>query len=86
MRANTIFLRLKGPLQAWGDQQSKFVVRRTSEAPTKSGVIGMLCAALGVSRALASEKWLPELAALRMENVLIPRAFVGGIFTRLERE
>jgi CRISPR system Cascade subunit CasD len=66
MRANTIFLRLEGPLQAWGDQQSKFVVRRTSEAPTKSGVIGMLCAALGVSRALASEKWLPELAALRM--------------------
>ncbi|MGH9433413.1 MAG: CRISPR-associated protein Cas5, partial [Terriglobia bacterium] len=44
MSANTLFLRLEGPLQSWGDQQSKFVIRRTAEAPTKSGVIGMLCA------------------------------------------
>ena len=56
MSANTLFLRLEGPLQAWGDQQSKFVIRRTAEAPTKSGVIGMLCAALGVSRPEAAEK------------------------------
>ena len=53
-------------MQAWGDQQSKFVVRRTAEAPTKSGVIGMLCAALGVSRPKAAEEWLPKLLALRM--------------------
>ncbi len=66
MSANTLFLRLEGPLQAWGDQQSKFVIRRTSEAPTKSGVIGMLCAALGVSRPEASDGWLPKLGALRM--------------------
>ena len=66
MSANTLFLRLEGPMQAWGDQQSKFVIRRTAEAPTKSGVIGMLCAALGVSRALAGEEWLPKLGALRM--------------------
>ncbi len=66
MRANTLFLRLEGPIQAWGDQQSKFVIRRTSEAPTKSGVIGMLCAALGVSRPEASDGWLPKLGALRM--------------------
>ncbi|HNR36196.1 MAG TPA: type I-E CRISPR-associated protein Cas5/CasD, partial [Candidatus Hydrogenedentes bacterium] len=64
--ANTLFLRLEGPLQAWGDQQSKFVIRRTAEAPTKSGVIGMLCAALGVSRADAPAEWLPKLGALRM--------------------
>lgn len=66
MNANTLFLRLEGPLQAWGDQQAKFVVRRTTEAPTKSGVIGMLCAALGVSRPEAADKWLPKLSALRM--------------------
>jgi CRISPR system Cascade subunit CasD len=66
MNANTLFLRLEGPLQAWGDQESKFVIRRTAEAPTKSGVIGMLCAAMGVSRSEAAEKWLPELGALRM--------------------
>lgn len=66
MRANTLFLRLEGALQAWGDQQSKFVIRRTAEAPTKSGVIGMLCGALGVPRSEAPEKWLPTLGALRM--------------------
>ena len=66
MDANTLFLRLEGPLQAWGDQQSKFVVRRTAEAPTKSAVIGMLCAALGVSRAQASDEWLPKLRNLHM--------------------
>jgi len=66
MSANTLFLRLEGPLQAWGDQQSKFVIRRTAEAPTKSGVIGMLCAALGVSRPEAAETRLPKLGGLHM--------------------
>jgi CRISPR system Cascade subunit CasD len=66
MTANTLFLRLEGPMQSWGDQQSKFVIRRTAEAPTKSGVVGMLCAALHVSRPKAAEEWLPKLGALRM--------------------
>jgi CRISPR system Cascade subunit CasD len=66
MSDRTLFLRLEGPLQAWGDQESKFVIRRTAEAPTKSGVIGMLCAALGVSRPKAAEEWLPKLGTLRM--------------------
>jgi CRISPR system Cascade subunit CasD len=66
MNANTLFLRLEGPMQAWGAQESKFVVRRTAEAPTKSGVIGLLCAALGVSRSDAAAAWLPRLSGLRM--------------------
>jgi len=66
MTPNTLLLRFEGPLQAWGDQQSKFVIRRTAEAPTKSGVFGMLCAALGVSRTEAPQEWLPKLSALRM--------------------
>jgi len=66
MSTNTLFLRLEGPLQAWGAQESKFVIRRTSEAPTKSGVIGMLCASLGVSRPQAGERWLSKLSDLRM--------------------
>jgi len=66
MSANALFLRLEGPLQAWGDQQSKFLIRRTADAPTKSGVIGLLCAALGVSRPEAAEGWLSKLGALRM--------------------
>jgi CRISPR system Cascade subunit CasD len=66
MCANTLFLRLEGPMQSWGDQQSKFVIRRTAEAPTKSGIIGMLCAALGVSRSEAPDVWLPKLNSLLM--------------------
>jgi len=64
MNGNTLFLRLEGPLQAWGDQESKFVVRRTGEAPTKSAVIGLLCAARGVPRREAPENLLPTLARL----------------------
>lgn len=75
MNANTLFLRLEGPLQAWGAQESKFVVRRTSEAPTKSGVIGLLCAALGIGRSEVSSEWLQRLAGLRM-SVRIDRAGV----------
>lgn len=66
MSANTLFLRMEGPLQAWGGHESKFVIRRTMDAPTKSGVIGMLCAALGVSRNDAPAQWLPRLAELHM--------------------
>jgi CRISPR system Cascade subunit CasD len=66
MNPNTLFLRFEGPLQAWGDHQSKFVIRRTAEAPTKSGVIGMLCAALGVPRVEAPKQWFAKLSDLRM--------------------
>jgi len=50
---NTIFLRLEGPLQAWGDN-SKFVIRRTMDAPTKSGVVGLICCAMGLRRRAVS--------------------------------
>ena len=45
----TLLLKLAGPLQAWG-VESKFDERRTLNFPTKSGVIGMVAAALGRSR------------------------------------
>ncbi len=66
MSGNTLFIRLEGPLQAWGVQESKFLVRRTTLAPTKSGVVGLLCAALGVSRHSAKDEWIPRLASLAM--------------------
>ena len=50
---NTVFLRLEGPLQAWGDS-SKFVIRRSTDAPTKSGVLGLVCCAMGISRSDAA--------------------------------
>ncbi|MGD9854547.1 MAG: type I-E CRISPR-associated protein Cas5/CasD [Planctomycetaceae bacterium] len=60
----TTFLRLEGPLQSWGDT-SKFVIRRSMEAPTKSGLLGMICCAMGVSRQAAREM-LPKLNTLTM--------------------
>lgn len=45
----TLLLRLAAPLQSWG-VDSKFETRRTEREPTKSGVVGMLAAALGRSR------------------------------------
>lgn len=68
---NTVFIRLEGPLQAWGDT-SKFVIRRSMEAPTKSGVLGLVCCAMGLSRKAARER-LPELNTLAM-GVRIDRA------------
>ena len=61
MTTNTLLMRLAGPMQSWGTQ-SRFTVRDTGLEPSKSGVIGLLCAALGRGRA----KPLDDLAALRM--------------------
>jgi CRISPR system Cascade subunit CasD len=46
---STLLLRLAAPLQSWG-VASKFDTRDTAREPTKSGVIGLLAAALGRSR------------------------------------
>ncbi len=46
---STLLLRLAAPLQSWG-VASKFDSRDTAREPTKSGVIGLLAAALGRSR------------------------------------
>ena len=57
----TLLMRLAGPLQAWG-LQSRFSIRDTAREPTKSGVLGLVCAALGRPR----EAPLDDLTALRM--------------------
>lgn len=44
-----LLLRLAGPLQSWGSA-SRFTRRATEFAPTKSGVIGLIAAALGIDR------------------------------------
>ncbi len=61
MSLHTLLLHLAGPMQSWGTQ-SRFGVRDTGLEPSKSGVIGLLCAALGRPR---SEP-LDDLNALRM--------------------
>lgn len=54
----TLLLRLAGPMQSWGTT-SRFDQRDTGKEPSKSGVIGLLAAALGIDR----EKW-PDLEPL----------------------
>ncbi len=45
----TLLVRLSGPLQSWGSD-SLYDTRGTDYYPTKSGVIGMVAAALGIKR------------------------------------
>lgn len=44
---NTLFLRLEGPLQSWGER-ARWDVRDTAPEPTKSGIVGLLGCALGI--------------------------------------
>ncbi|MEM7801988.1 MAG: type I-E CRISPR-associated protein Cas5/CasD [Chloroflexota bacterium] len=44
--ANTLFLRLEGPLQSWGER-ARWSIRDSGPAPTKSGIIGLLACAYG---------------------------------------
>lgn len=45
----TLLIELAGPQQSWGSA-SRFARRSTEIAPTKSGVIGLIAAALGLER------------------------------------
>ena len=68
-----IALLLDGPLQSWGFS-SRFQRRTTGLHPTKSGVVGLLCAAMGLAKGSPEEReTLPKLAKLRMTSVIIPR-------------
>ncbi len=58
---NVLLVRLVGPMQSWGTQ-SRFSVRDTGLEPSKSGVVGLLSAALGRPRATPVD----DLARLRM--------------------
>jgi len=46
---NTLLLRLSGAMQSWG-VHSRFGVRDTGLEPSKSGVLGLVCASLGIDR------------------------------------
>ena len=48
----TLLLRLAGPMQSWGTT-SRFDQRDTGKEPSKSGVVGILAAAMGIDR----EEW-----------------------------
>src|SRR5438552_4458096 len=75
---SVLLLRLSGPFQSWGTQ-SRFTVRDTGLEPSKSGVLGLVCAALGFPH--AATEW-------RYKNRTIPfdqlRDLVMGV--RVDRE
>lgn len=57
----TLLLRLAGPMQSWGTT-SRFDERDSQLEPSKSGVLGLVCAALGRDRT----EPVDDLARLRM--------------------
>jgi CRISPR system Cascade subunit CasD len=59
----TLLLQLVGPMQAWGTS-SRFDERDTGKEPSKSGVVGLMAAALGIDRANWAD--LEPLCSLRM--------------------
>lgn len=66
-------LMLEGPLQSWGFED-RFNRRKTGLLPTKSGLLGLCCAALGADHGSAKEKeWLGRLNDLRCLAIAVPR-------------
>lgn len=65
---------LDGPLQSWGFE-SRFELRRTALFPTKSGVLGLICAAVGAPKGSAREREVlggfasPGMVAVRLPRV-----------------
>lgn len=57
----TLLLRLTGPMQSWGTT-SRFDERDSQLEPSKSGVLGLICAAMGRDRSHPVD----DLARLRM--------------------
>jgi CRISPR system Cascade subunit CasD len=59
----TLFFRLYGPMQSWGTQ-SRFLVRDTGLEPSKSGLVGLICASMGMPR--DDRDSIAKIARLRM--------------------
>jgi len=57
----TLLIRLQAPMQSWG-VSSHFTNRDTGREPSKSGVIGLICAAMGRPR----DADISDLACLKM--------------------
>jgi CRISPR system Cascade subunit CasD len=66
-------LLLDAPLQSWGFA-SRFQRRTTALHPTKSGILGLLAAAVGVDKHSPGEaETIADLAKLRMTAITIPK-------------
>ncbi len=67
MKLHTLLLRLTGPMQSWGSD-SQFIIRETHLDPTKSGVVGLCCAALGWERSLDLSPFIPLRMGVRIDK------------------
>ena len=65
---STLLLRLAGPFQAWGSS-SRFNVRASEREPTKSGVVGLIAAAMGRRREDPIEDLLDIKFGVRIDQV-----------------
>jgi CRISPR system Cascade subunit CasD len=64
---SVLLMRLAGPMQSWGTR-SRFTNRDTGLEPSRSGVIGLLCAALGRPREEPLDEFLPLKMAVRVDR------------------
>lgn len=62
---SVLLLRLAGPMQSWGTR-SRFGNRDTGPEPSRSGVIGLLCAALGRPRDQSLDDFRPLAMGVRV--------------------
>ena len=78
-----ISLMLDAPLMSWG-HSSRFQRRTTALHPTRSGIFGMICAALGADKgSTVEQEWLARLEPMRLTVLAIPRR-AGVSIRRLE--
>jgi CRISPR system Cascade subunit CasD len=64
---SVLLMRLAGPMQSWGTR-SRFSQRDTGLEPSRSGVIGLLCAALGRPREASLDDFRPLKMAVRVDR------------------
>lgn len=68
-----LLIRLAGPMQSWG-AQSRFSQRDTGLDPSRSGVIGLFCAAMGRGRDEPLDDFTPLKMGVRVDR--------EGVFSR----
>lgn len=62
-----LLMRLAAPMQSWG-VNSRFTRRETESLPTKSGVIGIIAAALGIKRDESLDRFLGLRFGVRVDQ------------------
>lgn len=72
--AHILLMRLAGPMQSWG-VMSRFSRRDTGKEPSKSGIIGLISAAMGIER---SDDKHPDFLRLQTTRLGI-RVLRGGV-------